>query len=353
MLNITLRNKITHPELRLLYDAKMRLSHSTFRDGLMSEIKKLRKKYTVAAVNPLEVKLKQFGNQGGWYRAKTEALTKALYEAKGVPAEFMGHWRSIEFELIFKSKAAQDQFAHEARCKNLGKFVTIKTDASVKRNTDDTVGCPAEVVLSYRAGNEDSVREFCQLLRGKAYVNNSCGTHVHFDFRHITPEDATIYGKRLARVVPALKTLLPANRRDNQFCKEIINSTASGQRYAFVNLSAYAKYKTIEVRGHSGTIKADKILNWIKLCQLVMATDINFLPKSDNRGEVKTVDELIKQYAFDKEMEEYIKGRFNTFNASISADENEHKPEELQPVHVRAAATMPAPRDIPAAPDAA
>lgn len=348
MLNIALRNKITHPELRLLYDAKMRLSHPSFRNGLVSEVRKLRKKYKVEAVNPLEAKLKQFGNSGGWYKAKIEHLVKALYENKGVPAEFVGHWRSIEFELIFKSAEAQKDFAHEARCKGLGKFVTIKGDGSVKCNGDDKIGCPAEVVLSYKAGNEDVVRDFCQILRGKAYVNNTCGTHVHFDFRHVSPEDATLYGKRLARCVPALKQLLPKSRRDNHFCKEVINDTAGrGNRYAFVNLSAFSKYKTIEVRGHSGTIKADKILNWISLCERIMATDINFLPKITNLGTVNTIDELIAQYNFDKETTEYIKSRFNTFNVTAMVEEGEDKPEELKPLHVRAAANMPPPRDVP------
>ncbi len=330
MLHIALRNKISHPEFRLLYDSKMPLTHPSVRSELMTSIKKLRQKYnSFATKDPLVAKLEMFENEGGWYISKVKELVKALYQGKNPPLELLGQWRSIEFELIFKSKKERDDFALLVRQNGMGKFVTIKTDGSLRVEKEGEE--PNEVVLSYKSGDEKMVRDFCSLLRGRAYVNKTCGAHVHFDFRHVGVEEANLYGKRLARCVPALRLLLPHARRTSEYCKENINNYAQAgtgnahARYAFINMFSYAKYKSIEIRGHSGTINADKILNWIKLCEIIMATDLNFTGKPEHRNEVTKIDDLLVQYAdkLDDVMVNYIKSRFQTFS-QVNVDEAEN-----------------------------
>lgn len=339
MLNPILRNQLA-PEVRLIYDSKIKPKEAIIENLLIDRVRSIRKKNKKMAVDPLENKLIKFGNNGGWYRARAPELIREFFiDNKHISNDFIGHWRSIEFELIFNSPQDCSDFCHILRSLKLNKFVTIKTDISIKTNeqlyaTDNgtfvklNTGVPREVVFSYRSGNEDAVRNFCKALKGRAYVNRSCGTHFHLDVRHLEAEEATVYARRLARCVPALRLLLPKTRRESKYCKELINTiekpATNEGRYAFVNLSAYSKHKTIEVRGHSGTINADKILNWIKLCEYIMAVDLNFMPNAEYKNNVESIEQLISQYRFDEILSGYVKDRHQTFNSSTKNDtENE------------------------------
>ncbi len=193
-----------------------------------------------------------------------------IYENKGVPDTFHGKWRSIEFEVIFKSEDDVEEFVKYCKKKRYTKFVTIKDDGSIE--ADDFDESPQEIVVSFRSGADSIVKNICAFLKDRAYVNKSCGAHVHFDMRSYKKDTVEKYGKRLANSVPALKQILPKSRRDNEFCSDQDMSKLEGYdtRYAFVNLQAYKKHRTIEVRGHAGTINAKKILNWIKICETIM-----------------------------------------------------------------------------------
>lgn len=315
MLNVTLRNQITFPEFRLLYDSRMRLSNYTVKQELRNYIKSIRGKYNNAEiVDALTAKLEKLGNKGGWYKVKVKELERLVYDInKTVPNSGQGEWRSIEFELLFKGENSRDEFVAAVRAKGYSKAVTIKEDHSIKPDDGDGSANPQEVVLMYKTGNEQIVRDVCAMLKGRAYINNSCGTHVHFDMRHVGPNEVKQYGQRVARAVPALKTILPKPRRNNKFCVSNINNMESRgdphERYSFVNLQSYPKYKTLEIRGHSATLKADKILTWIKICEKIMNTRVR-----SKTEEITSPAELIKLFKFDDETIKYIKDRYTKFN---------------------------------------
>lgn len=320
MLNPVLRAQIPYPEFRMLYDSGMRISFSNLRDSITKSVRDVRNKFRKTGADALAIKLDTFKNNGGWYKAKAVELAQAIYDQhKGVPEQFKGAWRSIEFELIFNNADIINDFIFEARRLGLSSKTTIKSDGSLRKNDDDAHGVPREVVFTYRAGEEQKVRDFCHILKGKAYVNKTCGTHVHFDMRHLKEAEAEVLGKRLARCVPALRLILPKKRRENAHCIGTINKMDSNSnRYAFVNLAAYVKHKTIEVRAHSGTLNASKILNWIAVCEKIMATDVSNV-KNDNGVllstlDVCTIDELLKQYDFGDQLKHYIVDRHEQFN---------------------------------------
>jgi hypothetical protein len=325
MLNPVLQKKLP-PECLLLYKMKMKINTPEFKTLVHDLIKKARVKSS--GTNKEEYKLQLYKNDGGWYREKAKELVKELYKIKAVPATDIGLWRSIEFECVFKSKEAETDFAYSIRALGLAKYIVIKTDGSLRRNNDDPSGIPREITLTYRKGNEKAVEDFCRTLQGRAYVNQSCGTHVHFDMRHLSASEATMYGERLARCVPALKVMLPYARRSSQYCcNNTINSTAhdpnNGQKYAFVNLAAYSKYKTIEIRGHSGTINAAKILNWIKVCEVIMSVDMKMTPTEKTSAPVNTIEELLSQYKFDDSLAAYINEREKVFKDALISEKEE------------------------------
>ena len=324
MLNQVLRDKIDMPEYRLLYDSQIRLSAREIRNLMSTYIKNHRKKYRSNATDPLEAKLKQFGNEAGWLAHKVRELEKVIFDQnKGVSAAFAGKWRSIEFECVFRNQQKLDKFVSTSRANGWSKNITIKDDGSLRPNESDREGITKEVVVSYVSGNEQFVIDVCAALKKAAYVNKTCGTHVHFDMRDVVePKTVKQFGTRLARCVPALKQLLPKSRRDNQYCQYSINDFSSGQRYSFVNLQAYNKHKTIEVRAHSGTLDADKILKWIAICEKIMTTRIRISEK-----DIATIEDLIQIFKFENDLAKFITERSHKFNtatpSSVRAPEDE------------------------------
>lgn len=360
MLKPVLQNKML-AEHRILYDLKMPLSDQELKERIQNSVRHIRKSYRRGQANKLEERLDNFGNKGGRYFTYVKEKIKRLYKDKSIPNTSIGKWRSIEFELIFKSSKACEEFGYALRSVGLGDYVTIKKDNSIKLNPYDGEGIPHEIVLSYCVGNEKMVRDFCKCLKGRAYVNYSCGTHFHIDMRNMSEEKVTTFGMRIARTVPVLRLLLPKDRRDSKFCQKIINTTDTGcakcgkicncnvqpHKYAFVNLAAFNKHKTIEVRGHSGTINADKILNWIKLCEVIMLT-----PEENITKEIHSTADLIKVYKLDKDLAQYVNERFKKFadgdywttgSAHKKATEGEETPDGAVEVPVHPAFLAPVP----------
>lgn len=251
---------------------------------------------------------------------------------KGVPHDLLGRWRSIEFECVFNTRKDFDEFVQFVEDSGYDKFITIKEDGSIEQRL--AVNVPREIVVSFCAGRKEQtenkyprtkiVWDVCKFLKDRAYVNGSCGTHVHFDMRGFKLEDVEKFGIRLACAVPALKKILPRSRRNNDNCHDIINSIEgagddfdfgySDDRYCFVNMQAYRDHKTIEIRGHAGTLNARKILNWIKICERIMSQR-----KPKNKNYFHSPIELCEYYKFDTELSNYIKGRYTELNAPRDA----------------------------------
>jgi hypothetical protein len=358
MLNLKLREKIDVLDYRILYDTRLRLSSYTIRNEVRNYIKTFRAKWNSSEEQqcPLEQKFQQFGNSGGWAKFKSRELDKMIYDQhKPIPKDFIGQLRSIEFEVIFKGEQSMLDFAKEVRkTTGLIKDVTIKDDGSLRPDEDDRNGLCKEVVITYKSGDEQKVHAVCAALKGRAYINNSCGTHVHFDMRNADEKTVRQYGRRLARCVPALKCLLPKSRRNNQYCAQNINDIGGGgrsnrhARYTFVNLQAYTKYQTIEVRGHSATIKADKILNWIKICEKIMMSRIR-----TKTEEITDSADLIKLFKLEGNLAEYVKERYNKFNPHRDFPAPEGPPVAIRPapgVVIPTIATAPV--EAPVAPGA-
>lgn len=347
MLNPKLRDKLERPEYRILYDLGFRLTDTNFRQTVQAAVQTVRK--SIAANpgckgrDPLAWKESQFGNKGGWAKVKIKELEKIIYdESKRPPDDFKGMWRSVELEAIFNNEKGLNEFVQLMRAKGLHKFVTVKKDNSLRTDEDDKNALCKEICVSYKAGDEDLLRYVCAAmdnptLRGtsgaRAYVNNTCGLHVHFDMRAVpgatTPLEAEKmvkqYGQRLARAVPALKMMLPKSRRQNQFCLNVINEMPRAgsplppqhqidkDRYAFINLKSYRRFETIEVRGHSGTLNAEKIINWIALCDKIMTTRIRFKSESHD---IRNPLDLIKAYKLNETLTAYVQERFAKFNTA-------------------------------------
>lgn len=110
----------------------------------------------------------------------------------------------------------------------------------------------------------------CRLLSlHGAEVNRTCGLHVHFDVRDLSPlkryADVKAEGARLHSVIAAVgRYLVPPSRLNNRYCA--LTPPSLRDRYRAVNAEATGKHGTLEVRLHSGTVEGDKARLWAEWC---------------------------------------------------------------------------------------
>jgi hypothetical protein len=175
---------------------------------------------------------------------------------------------------------------------------TVGGDASVVP-TDESDGT-CEVVSPILSGLDGlrQVEIVCQALKNAgAYVNSSCGFHVHIDAEDLTFNEVFKVYDRYSCYENVIGHCLPPNRTNNSYCASIkgnvtkcyqrnighidtVMSTRDKKklgfafdRYRTVNLESINKYGTIEFRHHHGTVEANAATAWVKFC-------LNFVERS-------------------------------------------------------------------------
>jgi hypothetical protein len=152
----------------------------------------------------------------------------------------------------------------------------IITDASIRGTNGFEIVSP---ILQGEEGLAELEKVCTALKNCNAYINKSCGVHIHFDASKLKIKEFKNVIINYANLENVIDTFLPTSRRENnnQYCKSIIQhknkieeATTIRQltnviptRYSKLNTQSYVKYKTIEFRQHSGTVEFEKIKNWI------------------------------------------------------------------------------------------
>jgi hypothetical protein len=330
-------------EYRALYVASMskRLGED-LRYPLRSRVRGI-KRDIGTSIDTLAVKAERYPHSGDWGKAKLVELAEQVYSNKAPEQIDLGKWVSVEIECILPSKDSESDLVKYIRANGYAKHTTIKNDGSIRvedcecsnpcndgcycnedndggevgdcqnLSREDYCHCEnagnigKEIVISFKIGEAKILTDICAKLASLgAKVNKSCGLHVHFDCRHLEARQVTTLGKRIALTVPALKQLLPKSRQSNSYCRDTINSHKRGSRYVFVNLHSYFKHKTLEIRGHSGTTDAEKILYWIELLQAIMG--------KRNTTVVNHAEDLLVHFKLSPKLETYVLNRFSKFN---------------------------------------
>lgn len=162
----------------------------------------------------------------------------------------------------------------------------ITTDATVHADPGTVGYYPMELVSPILKGNNaiEQIKKVCEVLdQARCKVNSSCGFHVHHEATtslgaktyKMTGFAALVYSK----FQHEFSAMLPTSRRDQYYAKPVSSSEIRtllsegqiGSRYKVVNPEAYTRHGTVEFRQHSGTVNFEKIINWVKLTQAVMA----------------------------------------------------------------------------------
>lgn len=162
-------------------------------------------------------------------------------------------------------------------------------------------------ILRGEAGLE-ALAQACRLLQeAGCTVDRACGVHVHLG---VSGEDfGTIqrFAKNYTKFEDSFDCLVPPSRRYNNngmirslsglregitesekvsrinhvltaldSCRTVGEMVrVFGTRYRKLNLESYTRQGTIEVRQHSGSLDADKLVNWVRLLGALLASSRN------------------------------------------------------------------------------
>ena len=136
------------------------------------------------------------------------------------------------------------------------------------------MGCEIKILATEREA-PNYINDVCDLLKQcNAYINRTCGLHVHIDMRN---RDKDTVFKNLLSNQDTMFNMIPKARRKSKYCKPIKRSNENGDRYKSINVKAYNEHRTIEVRLHEGTIDPIEIRKWCGF--LLAACNNNFNAK--------------------------------------------------------------------------
>ncbi len=214
--------------------------------------------------------------------------------------------RYVGIEIEFAAKEDRETVCDVLHAAGMSKYICIKNDGSIGRTAGDRDKI-TPMMKEYKHGHEialllkeneveDILPKFCDVLNKQLHVavDHTCGLHVHLDMRN--REVARSFAN-LITMQHFLFAMVPANRKTGRYSVPVkdkkFNPGDLGGRdghYDGVSQQAYTKYKTLEMRMHCGTTRANKIINWIKfLIAIADAPALEYSPES-----IKIVQHILK-----------------------------------------------------------
>jgi len=235
-----------------------------------------------------------------FHEVREDKRPKTRSKHVGIEIEFMSQLSSVELETALA----------EAGLEN---YVTAKDDGSIECE-DDYPYSHEVCILAPEKSVPKVVSKFCAIINGNSTVNSSCGLHVHLDMRNRDKEKAYA---NLWAAQPLLYSMCPKSRRTGTYSRPVMtyHSLAEDphgdERYVGVNKESLSKHNTLEVRLHSGTINAAKIINWVKLLSKIVDA-----PKVDGEVTVnlwKSIREAKRKIKLTGKLSKYVDERIKKF----------------------------------------
>lgn len=195
----------------------------------------------------------------------------------------------VELELTFPATMLHTTI--QSRLQDAGlRSWRVKSDGSLSGGPGRTGW---EIVSPPMRGQDgiDQVRTACRVLKTQcdAKPNRTCGLHVHHEVADYTIDDFKRLVRGWTNSQDAIDLLVSPSRRGrgaSQYCQRLSSGEVSSimsagtvrdltylrrvSRYRTLNLLSYARYGTVEIRQHQGTVEAEKVVNWILFGQSVI-----------------------------------------------------------------------------------
>jgi hypothetical protein len=242
-----------------------------------------------------------------------------LIKAKRPHPKIKDNYVGIELELIAQS--VRDDIEEDMAKQKLGNYVYIKSDSSIR--TDSRGGYTHEVTVMCKQQDVQHVmaKVIAVLNKHGAYVNNSCGMHVHIDMRN---RDVDKSYARLFQTQALLVNLVGVERKTNTYCKMNTKTTFKEavqhhDKYYTINPQTYNSYRTLEVRLHGGCVNLNKIVNWVKLLTYIVDTEGSL------KVPVTTPYDFIAHYPnVNTKMSDYVAERYTDITTKSIITEQDH-----------------------------
>lgn len=139
-------------------------------------------------------------------------------------------------------------------------------------------------ILTYNNTSFDLVKNILTTLHSLgASTNETCGIHVHIDCSWLENYNSRTQRKFFVMLLEQYQkheakfdSFVSKNRRDNsnRYCQSMVNVSESNMfsdRYRKLNFQSFTRHKTVEFRQLHGTLNADTVIAWIKLCNTFTA----------------------------------------------------------------------------------
>ena len=207
--------------------------------------------------------------------------------------------RPFGVEIEFKSPLTREQIAAELSAAGIdaqAEGYNHRTASHWKLVYDASVQNGHELVSPPMAFNAESFAEIetvCRVLAAiGARVDRQCGLHVHHDAAGLSDREIVKAVATYVKYEAHIDQIMPMSRRgqNNSMLKSLyvmgspkatiqaVNRCKSRQdlvnlyrdRYYKVNVHSLSRHGTLEIRHHSGTIEAAKIVNWVKLTRYML-----------------------------------------------------------------------------------
>jgi hypothetical protein len=283
-------------------------------------IRQIDSSYQIAPVNGVPMKAKDTllaqllqSSTGRWMLTRTSDIEHLMFNASGRYQNTLNEARSL---LPKKPKQVLPLPKDPQRIRHLiltspskkGKLLSVEIECYNLTFTNDNANTGlTQIVHDGSLNTRSSGRELRRIswvdkngrlsgllglenyFRG-AWVDKTCGLHVHVDARHLRKPgmgvddhmdldlcDAAETYDRLTMMYPVLKKLVPRSRWNNKYCQFYNNREGSdtyrrpsnGDRYAAINWCSYNQHGSIEFRLGSGSTNLVKIESWALLCQFM------------------------------------------------------------------------------------
>lgn len=224
--------------------------------------------------------------------------------------------RHVGIELEFVSKLSNAQIVMALVAVGVEDYITVKEDGSIETDDDSDFTYTHEVcVLAKESEFASVIRKIANALKGNSTINESCGMHVHIDMRSRNPDMSYA---ALFEAQPILYAMCPKSRRTGTYSKpetrsSMMTNDCDGGRYFGINKTSYLAHRTIEVRVHSGTLHADKIINWVNILLKIVNSVKMYHSNPDQVRLQKSLKEFKKRIKLRGKLSTYVDQRIEKF----------------------------------------